>query len=62
MPGQEQEGSRSGCTCFLCEAWEAFRKSETARHLVGMKREGLLALRSMLDWCIARTEEFQRKE
>jgi len=62
MPGQEQEKSRPECTCFLCEAWEAFRKSETTRHLVGMKREGLLALRSMLDWCIARTEEFQQKE
>ena len=44
MPGQEQEKSRRKRARFLCEAWDALRKSEAARHLVGMKREGLLAV------------------
>ncbi len=45
------------CTCPCCALWSAYRKSEAAKHLRGIQREGLLLVRSLLDACISKADE-----
>ncbi len=62
MCPEEEKQNETICTCPFCAAWEAYKKSDVACHVGGMKREGLLALRSALDWCIARSKKLRPKE
>ena len=56
MSEEHQEKAQAKCVCPLCAAWSAYQDSEVARHLRAMHKEGLLAVRSGLDWCIGRAE------
>lgn len=56
MGKKNEERADGGCTCPICAAWAAYKRSDAARHLRVMQKEALLAVRSALDWCIARSE------
>jgi len=60
---EEREKTTEGRTmCPFCAVWSAYKNSEFATHVRGMKREGLMALRSVLDWCIRKAGGLGRRE
>lgn len=46
--------------CPLCAMWSAWKKSEVAQHVRGLRRESLLLARSLLNVCIRQTESQER--
>ena len=60
----ENDNKDRGLKCPLCAAWERYHHSKLAGHVRGIEREGLMAVRSVLDWAIDRCERFggERKE
>lgn len=57
-PAAQGPGSRRACPWRT--AWEEYKASELAAHVRVMKREGLLAARCVLDWCLEQAEDLQR--
>jgi len=62
MEEERQKAEDVRTTCPLCALWSAYKNSEVASHLRAMKREGFMALRCALDWCLHRAGGVARGE
>ena len=55
------EHTADSCACPICATLQSCKDSDFARHLRGMGKEGLLAARCILDWCINQADTLKSK-
>ena len=63
MATDAREDTGAEATCPICTLWNAYKKSDAAKHVRGIEREGLLLVRCLLNACIGkRGEEGEAQE
>ena len=60
-PGDGPEPQEGRSACPICDALASLKSSAFAGHVQAMGKEGLLAVRCALDWCVQKVAPESRK-